>query len=305
MSRREEIAFAVFRRRGLPRDSQPHARRPRLRAYHDPGQRNREFRIAERSARWLGRSLELVVRPERFYRTEIEARIDSIGPGIDFRHIHVFGSMVKRFSDADVLFGGYNADSLFKTPYMGKITRGPLRTRRLSAVDPDFIRILRGKEDKGWFRADLVAEVAARRQALHRRVKGIRPTTAGNWHSLWPLGSQRITYAHYLSCLRVGPKVVEPFLFNGAYRLASIMPDGCRIHRRAFRFAFASPLGLSGWLPTGSGRIPRLGMPANMVSVSALLKLRTAIDAISNAKDTQGPWSPDHLGWTPVDPRQH
>ena len=52
---------------------------------------------------------------------------------------------------------------------------------------------------------------------------------------------------------------MEPFFSPQVFSLAAKMPDEFRVDRKAFRAAFGPSMGKAGWLPTSSGRIPRLG----------------------------------------------
>lgn len=266
--------------------------------------KNREYRFAKWATRGLGRTLEWIKRPEGFYRAAIAQRIDTVGPGRDFRHIHIFGPVAEPYRDADVLLGGYLADTLFKTNYMSNISRIRGRPDRLASPAPDQIKVLQFNAAPGWFREDLVAAARERRLKHHKRLKQFRPQTAGNWHALWPLSP--VAYAHYLACLRIGPRVVEPFLCSRLYRLAARMPDECRVNRRAFAHAFARKMGVAGWLPTTSGSVPRLrGWPKYLFAVGFWRLRRWKKKVLGGSSNWEGPWSQDSSGWYPVKPARH
>lgn len=151
---------------------------------------------------------------------------------------------------------------------------------------------------------DLVAAAQERRSAHHERLKEYRPQTAGNWHSLWPVAGLR-AYAGYLSCLRLQPRMVEPFLFHQSYRLAAQMPEACRVDRRAFRHAFAKQMALAGLCPTSGGRIPRLGGYPGSLTHYYLEQWRSWKDRLGWTSGPQGSWPSDHEGWYPVRPEVH
>lgn len=273
--------------------------------------KNREYRLAKRSARLLGRELELIQRPENYYRWAIPDRIDRIGPGFDFRHTHLFGPVADQFEDADVVVGGYLADTLFKSHYMSNVARHNTRPDSLLDPCPDEVKPPPG--DVGGsplsttggapFQAQLVAAVQERRREHHHRLKEFRPQTAGNWHRLWPLST--LAYGSYLSSLRMQTKMVEPFLFHENYQLAARMPDAARVDRRAFRAAFADDMGAAGWWPTDSGRIPRLGgYLGNAVRVP-IRGTQRLLDALRASDGEQGSWPPFQWGWHNVQVDEH
>ncbi|WP_263835215.1 hypothetical protein [Salinibacter sp.] len=268
--------------------------------------KNREYHLARRAAQALGRTFEWVPRPEGYYKTAVRERIEAIGPGWDFRHAHFLKGIRETFRDADVLVGGYSADTSFKDYYMGNVEEGRgLTLDSLSEPDPDEIDVLKkGEEFSEWFAPDLVAEVRERRQNHHRRLKEIRPMTAGNWHALWPI-SNAPHFPQYLGELRIGPRVVEPFLFQRVYRLAANMPDWCREDQRAFHHAFAKDVGLAGWLPVSYGGIPRLNGYLGQVVAKVIGRTRLLKRYINPPTGTQGPWTPNHYGWAPVAPEEH
>jgi len=282
----------------------------------DGGPGHREYELARRSAQWLGRRLEWIPRPEGYYRSAIEERIDTVGPGWDIRHTHIHGPVQRRFEDADVVFGGYLADTLFKTYYMSNIDRqkGLLRSERLLDPMPDVVKSPNFRSGILHLWNDQISMVRKRRMRHHHRLEQIRPRSAGNWHRLWPL-SNLAAFAHYLSTLRMGATLIEPFLFNQTYQLAARMPDPCRVNQKAFRHAFAERMGRAGYLPTSSGRVPRLsnGRVSGALAETAARYLRGWPTIKRGIKrmvggtypGPQGPWHPDSNGWYPVEPEKH
>lgn len=276
----------------------------------DAAEGNHEYELARRSARALGRELEWIPRPEGFYRSGIEERIDLIGPGLDFRHTHIFGPIAERFADVDVVLGGFMANSLFKTFYMANVERrGSLLPDRLLAPGPETIGRPEFESELTAFWNERAAAVRKRRVRHHERLKQFRPRTAGNWHRLWPLSNAPL-WPHYMACQRMGTTVVEPFLFNQSYQLAARLPDRGRIEGRGFRRAFAREMGRAGYVRTTSGRIPRLrrrgiGGAFARVLTRGLRSIDSVKRRIVGEEVPQGPWSPDSGGWVPVRPENH
>lgn len=266
--------------------------------------KNSEYRQARRAAWGLGYPLEWIERPDRYYRENVAARIDRVGPGVDIRHTHIYGPVEDRFQDSDVILGGFLADTFFKTYFMSNVAWPSGRPRHLLPPDPDQIGVPLFEDGEEWFDSEIVAEARGRRREHHEKLKDLRPKTAGNWHALWP-GSQHPYYAHYLSCLRIGPRMVEPFAYHQMYQLAARMPDPCRVNGRAFRRAFSKEMGLAGWMPAGAS-IPRLGKWGDQMFASVYVRLKK-VRRILNLAGGQngGPWSPDHGGWYPVDLTEH
>jgi hypothetical protein len=268
---------------------------------------NREVRLAERAARALRRPWIFIKRSENFYRQDISERCLAIGGSFDILHTHVWGDLALSLQDADVLIGGFTADTLFKSLWMGnvdsKIKRfGPERLQHIVTDHPVGIE---NTSKQVWLDPGIAAAVQDRRMAHHQRIKEFRPVSTGNWHNLWPLGSQQPHYAHYLASRLACSEVVEPFLSPQVYRLAAAMPDRFRVDRKAFREAFARTMAMAGWLPTSSGGIPRLGGHlGHWVRLGALASWRardriTAICATMTGLKpiTQDAWSLDQLGF--------
>ncbi|MCS4191727.1 hypothetical protein GGP51_003224 [Salinibacter ruber] len=267
--------------------------------------KNQEYRVAKRSARLLGRELDRIRRPEDHYRSSIRELIDTIGPGWDFTHAHISRQVGDQFKDADVILGGYLADTFFKTLWMPDVRSGRFRPDRLLPALPNTVTgIDLDKMSDLSLWSNLIGRVLERRKDHHERLKKLRPKTAGSWHQKFPLSNQP-HFAHYLAPLRVGPSMIEPFAFSGTYRLAAKMPDTARVDMRAFRHAFASEMGLAGWWPTSSGEICTLedkyfGHMAQAIS-HRWLRFRRNL----NPFPVEGAWSPDAAGWSPVHPERH
>lgn len=265
---------------------------------------NREVRLAERAARALGRPLRFVKRPEGFYQQKLSERVKLIGGVSDVRNTHVFGVLAEAVRDADAIVGGFTSDTLFKSLWKGNIETGlrrfgPEKLRQESAREPTGVQWL---SPISWMRLEVTEAADARRWALHEQIEEFRPTTAGNWHLMWPLGSHQPDYGHYLATKSVGPDVVEPFFSPQVYSLAARMPDAFRVDRRAFRAAFAPAMGKAGWLPTSSGRIPRLGgYVGHWVELGTVVSRRLSDRATrvaarirGRAPMNQGAWSSTH-----------
>ena len=268
---------------------------------------NREVRLARRAARRLGYPHCHVRRPPGFYRAAIRERVETVGAGWDIRQVHVYGATADALRECDAIVGGYGADTLFKTACMGNVRRraGRLLPERISTEYPDHpVSVVRAS-GLPWLRREIARAVDERRWSHHERLKEFRPRTAGNWHTLWPLGAHRVAYPHYLSCLAIGPRVVEPFIDDRLYAVAARMPDKFRVDREAFRMAFAEAMGTAGWLPTSSGRIPNVGGAVGQLIARAISERRNARDSIMKRFDkcigraaiAQGSWSPDQKGF--------
>lgn len=82
---------------------------------------------------------------------------------------------------------------------MTNVRRSKLSPKRLKEPTPDAVRKPDFKSGPMGLAAvwdELVAEARRRRLQHHKRLKEIRPLTAGNWHSVYPLAGQRFTFAH-------------------------------------------------------------------------------------------------------------
>lgn len=262
---------------------------------------NREVRLAKRSARLLGWPVKFVCRPSGFYRDKLEERVRAVGGNWDVRHAHVFGATAEPIKTAGALVGGYMADALFKTAWMGNVT-SRLRPwpESLRRGYPSFPMGIRRASDLDWMRPEMIAGVLERRMKHHARIQEFRPVSAANWQTKWPLGTQPPAYAYHLACRGIGPPVVEPFIDNQVYRVAAAMPDQFRVDGKAFRAAFAGSLGRTGWQPTSSGRIARLsGFSGHWIAVAVQGRRKLwdlCVKTLWSAHRTtcQGAWSADH-----------
>ncbi|MBP3193857.1 asparagine synthase-related protein [Natronogracilivirga saccharolytica] len=261
--------------------------------------KNREYALANMVARTLNRPLEWVQRPAGFYRNNFKERIELIGSGRDIRHTHLFGDTAKPYENSDLLLGGYAADTLFKTAWMkntGYSFKGA-GPERMYPYNPDDISGVHSPDDLAWLHKDLAYAIWERRWKFHLRFKEIRPLTAGNWHTLWPMGTHRTTYPHYLSTLRVGPKLIEPFLDNRVYQLAAAMPDKFRIDRKVFRKAFRKSLGIAAFVPGSNNRIPAIGGTLGSLARLAIISNRKIIDKITSRQGIQESFGKDTKGF--------
>ncbi|MCG5516371.1 MULTISPECIES: asparagine synthase-related protein [unclassified Ectothiorhodospira] len=265
---------------------------------------NREVRLAERAAKALKRPFRFIQRPEGFYRKDIRGRTLSIGGSFDVAHTHVYGELASNLGNADAIVGGFTSDSLFKSLLVQGIRKsvkrlGPERIESKFVPTPVGIA---NPLNHSWLAEDVAKEVNERRWAHHKKIEEFRPYSASNWHWLWPLGCHQGHYAHYLAIKNLRCSVVEPFLAPQVYSLAALMPDEFRADRKAFREAFARSMGLAGWLPTSSGRIPRLGGYTGHWLEFTTVSSRMARDRLSNflasilgrPKTAQGAWNSDH-----------
>ena len=261
--------------------------------------KNREYKLAKKAAKSLNRPLEWVQRPVGFYRNNIQQRIEHVGSGRDIRHMHLFGETAKPYEDSDLLLGGYAADTLFKTAWMkntGYRLKG-IGPERIYPYEPDNISGIHKPDDLTWLDKDLAHAVWERRWKFHLGLKEFRPLTAGNWHTLWPMGTHRTTYPHYLSAMRVGPKLIEPFLDNRVYQLAARLPDKFRIDRKVFREAFRKSLGTSAYVPGSNNRVPALGGAAGSIARLAIVANRKFIDLLTSRKGIQESFGKDRKGF--------
>ena len=221
---------------------------------------NREVRLARHAAHKLGLPFVFQPRPASFYRQAIVERIAETGGQFDIRHTHIRGVLADPLRDADAIVGGYAADTLFKSAWMGNVQTAradPFRVERLGGDYPSEPVGVRLSDPEGsLLNCSLVQAVRERRLAHHAELEHIRPRSAGNWHTLWPLGAHRVTYAHLLATRAIGPRVVEPFLDGQVFRLAAQMPDAFRVDRKAFRYLHDRPGDTAALSLSSSGRIP-------------------------------------------------
>ena len=257
---------------------------------------NREVKLAKRAAKAQSLDFKFVKRPKDFYKSDLENRAKKVGAGKDIRHTHFTGKIAKSIENADVLVGGYTSDILFKGFRMNNMRKETKLSPQILIKD-NFnhpIGII-DAESFEWLNTMYAKAVNDRRMAHHKRLLEIRPTTAGNWQTRWPL-SQLDAYSQYLSNLQIGPNVVEPFLTVKSFQVAAQLPDQYRIDRKAFRSAFKNSLGKAAFLTTSSGSVPAIGGYSGKFIKIGMSQFRK-FKKITNRKDSQGSWNKDHGGF--------
>ena len=224
------------------------------------GSENREVRLAAGAAEALGRRMTFIERRNGHYFELLSERVDLVGGLFDVAHTHIHGELASQLVGSDAIVGAYMADTLFKTLWMENVTSSrsllPQRLKPFYPVKPVGIANV---DSCQWLTRHYSEEVFARRLSHHDKLRQFRPTSAGNWHNRWPLGTQQPHYAHYLACQRIGPRIVEPFLDCQSYRLAAKLPDELRLDHKVLREAFRETLGRAGWRLTSSGTFPNCG----------------------------------------------
>ncbi|TVP60368.1 MAG: hypothetical protein EA349_01420 [Halomonadaceae bacterium] len=263
---------------------------------------NREYRLAQRSARKLGYPVKLIERPMGHYSQDIVEKVLWAGAGLDVRHYHIFNKTADIVGDSAALVGGLGSDKLFKSLFMNNVGNkqktGFLPETLLSeyGLVPTNIGL---PKDLGWLNQPLQDAVWQRRTAHHEKILTFRPRTAGNWHTLWPLGWHSPGHSQFLNNMRFGPRVVEPFIASRNYRLAARIPEKYKIDRKLFNAAFLPLMGAASWVPTTSGRVPAItgvnGRAVQFCIKSWRVMLDELLKYISKEKYiSQGPWGNDH-----------
>lgn len=275
----------------------------RLRLIANEG--SREHLLARSAAGKLGIQLGVVARESDHYRKQFTAKVQWAGAGHDVRHFHVFAGTADLMSQVDAVVGGLGSDKLFKSDYIFNVANKSKQSflpERLLGTNPDELVKVGSLEQMQWLRPSVADAVWQRHLAHHELLRRFRPVSAGNWHTLWPLGGHSQAHSQFLNNIRYGPRVVEPFLSASTYKLAAVMPDKWKVDRKVFTAAFIPVMGQAAWVPTTAGRLPALNGVKGRLVQFAVKSWRVAYDGWQKTRHPsqygdQGPWACDHKGF--------
>lgn len=266
---------------------------------------NREFRLAQKAGRRLGYEVEMILRPAGHYREHLIEKVQWAGAGLDVRHFHVFRETSAILEGADAVIGGLGSDKLFKSLFMGNVSNKQKTGFRVETLASEYglIPTQTGlPKDLKWLNNDLQREVWQRHREHHEKLLQFRPKTAGNWHTLWPLGGHSQGHSQFLNNCRYAPQVVEPFIASSVYRLAASIPEKYKVDRKLFSAAFLADMGSSAWIPTTCGRIPAITGARGRAVQFCIKSWRVLQDEALKYRHkgkflSQGPWGSEQKGF--------
>lgn len=252
---------------------------------------NREGRLARSAMKALGCPLRLYERDHDYYLRYLSERRALVGSGMDVRHTHAFNIMPA--GEWDVVLGGLFADTLLKAE---KARYEPARYR-WRGVQISKSR-LSPEQGFGWPRSvdrellepSLLEEVEERRRCLFEALQRYRPYSAYGWRTVWPAGACAVAVPHFAACRRM-VNMQEPFAYNTTVAFAAGLPDTMKLDGELYRRAFMRAMGLSGWVPRITGRVPRLGFYPNIACSFGFSLWAKAVDSLRGQDGAwEGPW---------------
>ncbi|SEO97976.1 asparagine synthase-related protein [Aquisalimonas asiatica] len=251
---------------------------------------NREGRLARSAMKALGCSVRLCPRERDYYLRHLPLRRALVGSGLDVRHTHAVNLLPT--GEWDVVLGGLFADTLFKADKARYEPARHVRNVRVSKnrLSPD--------QGFGWprsaapelFKPELFDEVESRRRRHFDALQQHRPGSAYGWRTVWPAGACHGSLPHFAACRRL-VNMQEPFAYNNTVAFAASLPDAMKLEGELYRRAFTRAMGLSGWIPRISGRVPRLGFYPNIVCTVGFAAWAKTVDRLKGGDGAwEGPW---------------
>lgn len=251
---------------------------------------NREGRLARSAMKALGCTVRLCERERDYYLRFLPERRALVGSGLDVRHTHAVNLLPT--DEWDVVLGGLFADTLFKADKARYEPARHVRNVRVSRnrLSPD--------QGFGWpksaapelFDPVLFREVEERRRRHFERLQQYRPTSAYGWRTIWPAGACHGSLPHFAACRRM-VNMQEPFAYNNTVAFAASLPEAMKVDGEVYRKAFSPAMGLSGWIPRISGRVPRLGFYPNIACTVGFAAWAKTVDRLKGGDGAwEGPW---------------
>jgi hypothetical protein len=249
---------------------------------------NREGRIAEKVAAASGLQFHLDCREPLHYLDIMPEASLLIGSGHQYIHAHALGFHRRHgLADYEAVFGGYLADSLLKSRYARRVPGSDFLVFLPQRVIPGETRTRPVKSEL--FPDDLLHEVTRRRREHFRKVSALRPHSAHEWFSLWPM-TMRIAISNLYSNRRLF-RSYEVFTCKEAVKVSAATPTAWKLNRRLFLTAFRPYLKATWLLLHADGRLPYLPWWANLPIQTTLWGARQFARRTGLQKSYQGSWA--------------
>ena len=202
-------------------------------------QKNRESRIAQRVARVHGVQLMLSFRHPNRYLEVLPACSDLVGSTSQYISAHTYGLHIQcNLIDYPAVFGGLLSDTLLKEFYYYNFHK------------PSSII----QSERYQFTNNIFKELNSRHRKHLRRIKEIRPCTAHEWFSIWPM-----SMCSALSNIHGNRRLFrsyEPFTASSIVKIASVAPQQWKLNRNLFHHAVQPLLNRTKKIPHPNGWQP-------------------------------------------------
>jgi hypothetical protein len=248
----------------------------------------REGRIAEKVASASGARFLPGYRAELHYLFILPEASRLVGSGHQYIHAHALGFHRRLgLADYDAVFGGYVSDTLLKSrsvrkpPWSGFFSflpqwqlPGETRTRPVvSHVFPE----------------PVLKEITRRRREHFFRVRDMRPQSAHEWFSLWPM-TMRLGISNLYSNRRLF-RSYEAFMAKEVVKVSSACPARWKLNRRLFLAAFGPYLKRTRFLFHADGRLPAFPWWMNLPLQTTLWSFRQFAQRLGIQTRYQGSWA--------------
>ncbi|WP_156085459.1 hypothetical protein [Billgrantia saliphila] len=248
----------------------------------------REGRIAEKVASASGARFFPDYRDDLHYLIILPEAARLVGSGHQYIHAHALGFHRRhRLADYDAVFGGYVSDTLLKS----RSARKPPLSSFFSFLPqwqlPGETRTRPVKSHL--FPDHLLQEVTRRRREHFHKVRAMRPQSAHEWFSLWPM-TMRLGISNLYSNRRLF-KSYEVFMAKEAVKVSAACPARWKLNRRLFLAAFGPYLKQTRFLLHADGRLPAFPWWVNFPLHTLLWSARELARRLGLQTRYQGSWS--------------
>ncbi|UYG02160.1 hypothetical protein OCT51_13265 [Halomonas sp. LR3S48] len=248
----------------------------------------REGHIAEKVASASGARFLPDYRDELHYLDILPEASCLVGSGHQYIHAHALGFHRRHgLADYDAVFGGYVSDSLLKSRSARKLPlssffsflpqwqlSGETRTQAVkNSLFPD----------------QMLQEVTRRRREHFHRVRAMRPQSAHEWFSLWPM-TMRLGISNLYSNRRLF-RSYEVFMAKEAVKVSAACPTRWKLNRRLFLAAFGPYLKRTRFLFHADGRLPAFPWWVNFPVHTILWSARELARRLGVQTHYQGSWA--------------
>lgn len=249
---------------------------------------NREGQIAKKVAAVSGlRFLPEYREPLHYLDIMPEASL-LIGSGHQYIHAHALGFHRRHgLAEYEAVFGGYLADSLLKSRYVRRVPGSGFLVFLPQRIIPGETRTQPINSEL--FPDDLLHEVTRRRREHFQRVSALRPHSAHEWFSLWPM-TMRVAISNLYSNRRLF-RSYEVFTCKEAVKISAAAPTAWKLNRRLFLTAFRPYLKPTWFLLHADGRLPYFPWWVNLPIQATLWGARQFARRTGLQKSYQGSWA--------------
>ncbi|KAA0014353.1 hypothetical protein F0A17_01480 [Billgrantia pellis] len=248
----------------------------------------REGRIAEKVASASGARFLPDYRDTLHYLIILPEASRLVGSGHQYIHAHALGFHRRHgLADYEAVFGGYVSDTLLKSR---SVRKPPLSSYFSFLPQWQLSGETRTQPvESRLFPDHLLQEVTRRRREHFHEVRAMRPQSAHEWFSLWPM-TMRLGISNLYSNRRLF-RSYEVFMAKEAVKVSAACPARWKLNRRLFLAAFGPYLKRTRFLLHADGRLPAFPWWANFPLHTLLWSVREMARRLGWQRRYQGSWA--------------